>query len=526
MKIQIEGHGQFEVDDNFFDLPENEQQEIANNLIKLKKINKPVSTAQGVLDSALQGLTFGFSDEIAGFFNEDAKENIRNRVKQFRKQSPITAYGTEIASSIPTALFGGALGNLARLGQVKQAIGLGGIYGAGSSDDNKTIGATIGGLTGGAFQKASPILTDKAKELLKKNIPLTIGQAVGGGYKQFEEGLSGVPVIGSQIKNAFSRSREGYQKAIYDEILEPLQKAGINVNELKNKISSLNAREASIEIGNRLSNEFTKILPKLKIPNQSVFENKINSIINENAKKLTDKGVKKLQKDVDAFFYSLSDDAGDFSGEAFKNAYSELSQAGITYKASTNPIDSRIAKVMKDITSSMKETIANKNPEASSILSAIDQSFAKFVPLRKTFERVKTDQFTPNDLLTSIRQSDKPKTKFRSGTANLQQTSRTAQDVIGNELPDSGTATRSAISNLALTGGGGAIGGSAFGIDPFLSGALAGATTLGYTPLGTNLIRNVGTKFVAPLTKYPAPFYGGLLGSGTEDINFFGLNRR
>ena len=112
MKIEIEGYGEFEVQDNFANLPEDKQQEIANELIKAKQLSKniniPVSTTQGIIDSALQGLSFGFSDEIAGFFDEDAKENIRKRLRSFRSSNPALAIGSEIAGSLPTSILGGA----------------------------------------------------------------------------------------------------------------------------------------------------------------------------------------------------------------------------------------------------------------------------------------------------------------------------------------------------------------------------------------------------------------------------------
>ena len=111
MKIEIEGYGEFEVQDNFANLPEDKQQEIANELIKAKQLSKniniPVSTTQGIIDSALQGLSFGFSDEIAGFFDEDAKENIRKRLRSFRSSNPALAIGSEIAGSLPTSILGG-----------------------------------------------------------------------------------------------------------------------------------------------------------------------------------------------------------------------------------------------------------------------------------------------------------------------------------------------------------------------------------------------------------------------------------
>ena len=139
MKIEIEGYGEFEVQDNFAELSEDKQQEIANELIKAKQVSKniniPVSTTQGIIDSAFQGFTFGTADEIAGFFDEDAKENIRKRLRSFRNTNPALAIGSEIVGSLPTSILGGLGVARAGIGAVKGAMGMGGIYGAGASDD-------------------------------------------------------------------------------------------------------------------------------------------------------------------------------------------------------------------------------------------------------------------------------------------------------------------------------------------------------------------------------------------------------
>jgi len=529
MKIEIEGYGEFEVQDNFSELSEEKQQEIANELIKAqelsKNINIPVSTTQGIIDSALQGVTFGTFDEIAGFFDENAKENIRKRLRSFRNTNPALAIGSEIVGSLPTAV-GGGLG-LARagIGAVKSAMGMGGIYGAGASEEgDRALGGTVGALTGGAFQRASPFITESAKKLVDKGVNLTVGDAVGGGLKTIENAMTSVPLVGNA------------------EVLEPLRKVGFKKENLsKADQSILNGRDGRLTqdfVGKIISNEFDKIVPNLKVPNKSVFEKSINEIIKANAKKLTPQGVKSLKNDVDAFFYTLSDNAGDLSGNNYKQAISDLAKEGFRFKTSPDPLIKRKSDVMDEIVKSMKTIITEKNPTLATKLKSVDESFSRFIPIRETFKRITNTEVTPNDLITSIRQADKAKTKFRAGKANLQETASLGKEVLGQRLGDSGTATRNVISNLALSGGGGALGGSAIGIDPLTAGVVAGATSSAYTPLGTNIVRRLVTGYnpeiprgfgnigLAQAMKYGSPYYGGLLGSNSSDINFFGMNRR
>ena len=547
MKIEIEGYGEFEVQDNFANLPEDKQQEIANELIKAKQLSKniniPVSTTQGIIDSALQGLSFGFSDEIAGFFDEDAKENIRKRLRSFRSSNPALAIGSEIAGSLPTSILGGFGLAKAGIGAVKGAMGMGGAYGAGASaEGDGTFGGTVGALTGGAFQRASPYITEGAKKLVDKGVNLTVGDAVGGGLRTIENAMTSVPLVGNAVKGAYQGSRDDFNRVIYEEVLEPLSKVGFKKENLsKADQSILNGTDGRLTqdfVGKIISNEFDKIVPNLKVPNKSVFEKPINDIIEANAKKLTPEGAKSLKNDVDAFFYSLSDDIGDLSGNNYKQAISDLAKESFRFKTSSDPMVKRKSDVMDEIVRSMKTIITEKNPTLATKLKSVDESFSRFIPIRETFKRITNNEVTPNDLITSIRQADKAKTKFRSGKANLQETASLGKEVLGQKLGDSGTATRNVISNLALSGGGGAIGGGALGIDPLLAGTVAGLTSSAYTPLGTNIMRRAITGYnpevpkglgnigLAQVMGKGAPYYGGLLGSNSSDINFFGMNRR
>ena len=66
---------------------------------------------RGLGRSIGQGVTFGFGDEIeagiralgAGTYDEEVAK-IRADLEKFRKTNPVSAYGSEIAASLPTGL--------------------------------------------------------------------------------------------------------------------------------------------------------------------------------------------------------------------------------------------------------------------------------------------------------------------------------------------------------------------------------------------------------------------------------------
>lgn len=74
-----------------------------------------VGRLEGTTRSVVQGLSFGFGDEIEALFMSKIKgtsykqevEKIRNEIDSFRKTNPLLAYGGEIVGGVGSALTGG-----------------------------------------------------------------------------------------------------------------------------------------------------------------------------------------------------------------------------------------------------------------------------------------------------------------------------------------------------------------------------------------------------------------------------------
>lgn len=107
-----------------------------------------------------QGVTFGFGDEIeagiralgAGTYDEEIAK-IREDLEKFRKTNPVSAYGSEIAASLPTGLGLGALAlraGVRGIGKIGAAEGA--LYGAGVGEDaeDRAVSAAIGAPLGAA----------------------------------------------------------------------------------------------------------------------------------------------------------------------------------------------------------------------------------------------------------------------------------------------------------------------------------------------------------------------------------------
>lgn len=152
-----------------------------------------IGAGQGMARAAVQGLTFGAGDEIVaggaagletlfhgGKFGDNYQAYLdkeRGRIDRFRDESPVMAYGSEIAGAVPTAMMPmGQLGRVAQSGSLGARVAAGGAIGAGQGAaygfnageggfGNRVRDAGTGGVVGGGFGMAAPVVAQGAKNL-------------------------------------------------------------------------------------------------------------------------------------------------------------------------------------------------------------------------------------------------------------------------------------------------------------------------------------------------------------------------
>ena len=121
---------------------------------------QPVGSATGAPRAALQGMTFGFGDEIVGGMTgtmaaagnvmrgqpanlggevERFTEQERQRIGQFRQEAPVTAIGSEVAGAVASSVVTPAVRALQALSPLARATvtggGSGALYGFGTGED-------------------------------------------------------------------------------------------------------------------------------------------------------------------------------------------------------------------------------------------------------------------------------------------------------------------------------------------------------------------------------------------------------
>lgn len=489
-----------------------------------------------------QGLSFGTADEMeagaralyAKFiegkdfntaYNETVKE-IRSDISQFREDNPKTAYGTEIAGNIPSGAL--ATVKLAKLGftPMKNLITQGSIYGAGTGEGTieRVPDAVTGGAISGAIGKALPPITDKAKELIGRNnifrpsqgVPLTVGQSVGGGIRKIEEGLKSIPFLGDAIVGAEIRATQGFNKATFKKVLEPLEKYGVDLKKALKKETTGN--ELYKEASNIISKGYEKLKPKLKFPNRDELQSVYDDVILRQADVMPKSVNNKFLQDMDEIVYKNFSPDGSLSGSGFKNIQSGLRTIVRGYSNSTDQVTRNYANSYNKVLEALNNTLVKNNPKYADELTALDFSFKMLNTVGKAVEKGSNRQgtFTPANLMSAVRSSDDSlrKSDVRKGEALLQDMALDGQN-INLTLPDSGTASRQLITGGLLN-----LGGGTAGIDPFITGGLTGGIIGGYSKVGVPSVRTLYDRGLPAMRNV---LTGNITDNFAPDI---GMNRR
>jgi hypothetical protein len=190
-----------------------------------------------MLDPFVQGVTFGFGDELRGAvqgglaalqggdFGETYKREVdqsRNALDFQRRENPVGSFAAELAGAIPTGLLAGGqlAGRGATLGgRVASTAGVGAAqgaaYGTGAADDDKRgQGALTGGLVGGAVGAAVPLVGNAVSNLIQRTqqgkvldaaakVAPTADDLKSAASNMFEAATGGTPIAVSD--NSFMR---------------------------------------------------------------------------------------------------------------------------------------------------------------------------------------------------------------------------------------------------------------------------------------------------------------------------------
>jgi len=472
--------------------------------------NKPKFSKSNLARTFFQGLSFGFGDELEAltrsvFGDQQYNENlelIRSEIKKFRKDYPKTAIASEIVGSIPTSLAGGA--GLARLGMKAPTLiagseGLAYGFGAGeggATERGKSAVNTglLSAATGNVLNRFMP--SKDAKALLKEGVPLTAGQTLGGAAKKIEDSLSSIPFGGNSVLAAQDRAKKGFNTLVLNRALVPLGK------KLDKNIAG---NEAYAQAKKIIDRSYKDILPKLKVGEEGIIsfnkglEDLFNTMRPDDATNL-----KRILKTIGRDRIKLTNKTnilvGEIDGQQLKSIESALGEKASRLMGGGDAQRS-LAYGLFETQKILRNSIKASNPKDAKILEATNMAFKNLLPVTNAVvkSQLQDGMFTPGQLMQGIKASDKSVRKQTTATsqAPLQDLAQSGQRVIGNTLPNSGTADRimtaQTLQRLAGTGamGGGVATGA---VDPMLALSIPAATMAAYSKTLTPVMRNIASS--------------------------------
>lgn len=419
-----------------------------------------------------------------------------------------------IGASMPTtaATLGGRMG-LGALGGAMSA-GISPVVNDGSFAAEKLKQLAIGGAAGGAMPAiaagVSRVISPKAsvnpdvKMLQDAGVQPTIGQTLGGRVNAMEEKMQSVPIMGDAIANARGKALRQFNEAAINRSVSPVG----------GKIDGV-GQSAVAQAGDMVSQAYDDALGSLKFVR---FDDKFKQDIGQlsgMAQDLTPPMRARFTKIVNDIVDSRTTAGGTMLAPTLKKVDSELGKTASRYGGSSVASEQELADAVKQLQQLLREQVARSSPEASKAMRAADAGYANLVRIEGAAKAAKNTEglFTPAQLNTAIQTADKSvrKRAVARGEALMQDLGTAGQNVLGNKVPNSGTADRMWL-------GAGAIGAGA--LHPAIPLGLAGGAAA-YTPWGQELLRRAVTsrpssaQSVAELLNRASPMLGatgGLLG--------------
>ena len=460
----------------------------------------PYSAGAETARAGLQGLSLGFADEleaalrsgaISGQEYEAIRDQLRAKQESFARENPKTALAAEVAGGLATPLgvFGAATKAPSILRSAVTGAGIGGIQGAGKSTSEEELAGDIvtGTLTGGGVGAGlgtigaaiAPQLQKGAAELQREGVPMTLGSAFGGMTQGVEQAAESIPMVGQLVSGARRQQYEAFNKAAFNRALKEIDP--------KIKVpAELPLREAADFTYSQISNKYNNIYPNISLSYNKTIDKQLNALKNKHSQStLGEAGYNQFTSKLDDIKSRLKNQ--NITGGQFKALKEDLRMLTDAYQGSVGS-EKLLGDAFNDLENSIMISARNQNPKFAKELKQADTAYATYKKVENAAAAAKGAEgvFTPAQLETAIKQGNK--SQYARGKALLQDLSNAGYDVLGNKVPDSGTASRLGLATLATTGAG--------FLNPKAVIPTAAASGL-YTPFGM--------KYVTPLLTAQRP---------------------
>jgi|TARA_R110000803_G_C11979429_1_gene320554 hypothetical protein len=411
------------------------------------------------------------------FQSKEEYKKIRNQLRsqgdEFTRQNPVLSPALEIVGGITSPLaLTRALGKQAITqatkklpsfvkGTTGQGVGYGTLYGAGTANELSDVpqdalfGAGLGGVGSKLISGAGKVIAPKVSNLVKKTMSrgnnLTPGQMFGGIANTLEQKFGSV-IPG--IKTARSRTIEKFNKEVAEDILKPIGVVLPPSIKSNSQASQFITKEISKSYNDAYNGMKLNMTPEFKQSLKEVVKNsgligkskqKLNSEINKIINTINNKSVKGSGKNKKTIINGIK-------GENIKNVSKNIKQRIAAFRKSTNTDESPLENPLRDVATIFKNNMVKQNPINGKKLLDTDAVYGKVVSFQTAVGKgTKTGLFSPNQLNLSATEGANAISK-RISKANqtgvLQKIANEAEEVLGDFVPDSGTAGNLAINSV------------------------------------------------------------------------------
>lgn len=454
---------------------------------------------RGFTTGALQGLTAGASDEALALADVaagrgDISETLPARQAQLEAQPRTARTLGEVLGFAGTAGAGPAgLGPLLARSAVE-----GGAYGfAGTPGTVKeralgaAVTAPLSAATAGAVRglgsMISPRSTPEVQALRGMNVPLTPGQAAGGGVRRFEEGLKSAPIVGDFIRAAERRGLGRWNVGVANRALAP---GGVAIP------AGTAPGEDLVNAGlDAIDDMYRRALPPNTQVNYTPAMRAEMQAIGQNAEDLLDDaGMRMVRREIAKITQPGSSGGTGMTGERAQQVLSELRRMQRRYaKPTATATENNVGDVLGQIEDVFQRQLENSVPDGQAVRDA-NRAYANWLRVEGASGLRGADEglFTGPQMLGEVRRQARNPRDFARGTAPMKQEAQAGKSVLANRVPDSGTPFRTIAAGSLLAGGGAASGAGL--VDPLTMAAAAtalGVPSLAYTRPGQAVLANL-----------------------------------
>jgi hypothetical protein len=315
-------------------------------------------------------------------------------------------------------------------GEIGQAVG---------GDTGRAVGEIVGGVAGGVAAglrapNAPPAAVNTPQARLQaEGIQLTPGQLMGGIARGLEDKATSIPFVGDSIRGAKVRAGEGFNRALANRVLAPLNET------LPRNIQP--GREMISHLQERIGQAYDDVLSRVTVQRDPQLDADIQGVL-QRAAILTDQEQAQLTRAIDQVVLRRLN--GQISGDDFKVLDSDIGKLASDYSSSTAAGERQLGEAFGEIKTALRDLVTRTNPQEATALGQVDQGFANLTLLERAAAKSTDGTITPAQARVAMRQGDRSVRKRASaaGRARMQGLIDDASAVLPSTVPDSGTAGR------------------------------------------------------------------------------------